>query len=133
MMSPLQAANYRMSLGDIKQPYRTLLKSDNLYMAKIEQPVKKPKAPLDPAVRVWYEEFRDRLVASREAAGMNQEELADLLGIPLANYKHMEGTRLTRFPLHKLGKLAKVLHTSVDFLVTGKEARRPHDEIKRVA
>lgn len=132
-MSPSQAEIYIMSRGDIKQPYRMVISGDNLYMAKNAEPTKKPKTPLDPSVRAWYAAFRDRLKASREGAGMNQEELAELLDIPLPNYKQIEGSRLTRFPLHKLGKLAKALHVSVDYLVTGKEARRPQDEIKRVA
>lgn len=134
-MSPSQAEIYIMSRSDIKQPYRPPDSGNNLCMAKIEkQPVKKPKAPADPAERAWYAAFRDRLATAREAAKMNQAELADLLGIPYSNYKQIESKRMTRFPLHKLAKLAKALHVSIEFLVTGKEARRPHEEdTKRAA
>lgn len=102
-------------------------------MSAKKKPTKKPKAPEDPAVRAYYEEFRDRLQIYRDKAGLSQEKLADLLGIPLANYKQIEGKRLTRFPLHKLAKLVSALRVSYEFMLTGKETRRPAEETRRAA
>jgi len=102
-------------------------------MATTKKPAKKPKAPPDPAVTAYYEQFRDRLIAAREAAGLSQVALADLLGIPIGSYKQMEGKRLTRFPLHKLEKLSNALRESYEFLVTGKRSRLASPEARRAA
>ena len=96
--------------------------------------IAKPKAPEDPAVRAYYERFRDRLKALREDAGFSQEQFAELLEIPLANYKQIEGKRMTRFPLHKLEKLSLAVRESYGFIITGKNSRKPaDDERKRTA
>lgn len=123
-----------LSQGDIFQPYSGGLCGHNLSMAVQKKPRKKPKTPEDPAARAYYEEFRDRLRVARDRAGLSQPELADLLDIPLSSYKQIEGKRLTRFPLHKLAKLAYALHASLEFIVTGRETRgRAADEGRRAA
>jgi transcriptional regulator with XRE-family HTH domain len=93
--------------------------------------IAKPKAPEDPAVRAYYERFRDRLKALRKEAGLSQEDLADLLEIPLANYKQMESKRVTRFPLHKLEKLSRAVRESYEFIITGKNSRKSADDERR--
>lgn len=75
----------------------------------------------DPAVSQFYEDFRDRLVALREAMGYTQEEFAGLLRIPLATYCKYE-TR-SKFPLHVLPQLATLTKESIDALVTGRNIR----------
>lgn len=84
----------------------------------------KPKTPPSPAERAWYEAFRVRLIFLREKAGYSQVALADLLDIPLSNYKQIEGQRATRFPLHKLEKLARALRVPLEVVITGKLSRR---------
>lgn len=83
----------------------------------------------DPAVSAFYEDFRVRMLEARIKADYTQEQLCELIDIPLANYKHMEGKRASKFPLHKLGRLASALRVTCDFLVTG----RQRDHIKRVS
>jgi transcriptional regulator with XRE-family HTH domain len=92
--------------------------------------ISKPKAPADPAVTAWYENFRARLVALRERKRpkLTQEGLADLLDIPLDSYKQMEGKRATRFPLHKLERLSNALGQPLEVIITGKVPRRAQDE-----
>lgn len=96
-------------------------------MAKAAK-VKKPKTPEHPAVTAWYLNFRARLVALREKAGLTQPALADLLDIPLNSYKQIEGSRLTRFPLHKLERLSNALRQPLEVIITGKVPRRAHDD-----
>lgn len=90
--------------------------------------VKKPKAPEDPAVTAWYVNFRARLIALRVKSGRSQAVLADLLDIPLNNYKQIEGKRLTRFPLHKIERLANALQQPLEVIITGKISRRAQHE-----
>ena len=80
---------------------------------------------------LWYESFRDRLVLLREKSGNTQESLAELLGIPHDSYKHIEGNRLTRFPLHKLERLSNALQVPLEVIITGKLSRRAPDEDTR--
>jgi transcriptional regulator with XRE-family HTH domain len=96
-------------------------------MAKAAK-VSKPKAPEDPAVTAWYENFRARLIALRIKSGRSQAALADLLDIPLNNYKQIEGKRATRFPLHKLERLQNALKVPFEVIITGKMPRRVHEE-----
>lgn len=91
---------------------------------KRKSPASKPKAPEDPAVTAWYIGFRSRLVALRVKSGRSQAALADLLDIPLDSYKQMEGKRLTRFPLHKLERLANALQQPLEVIITGKVPRK---------
>lgn len=88
----------------------------------------KPKAPEDPAVTAWYENFRLRLIALRVKSGRSQAALADLLDISLDRYKQIEGKRATTFPLHKLERLKNALNVSFEIIITGKPARRAQDE-----
>lgn len=69
----------------------------------------------------------------RKRAKLTQAALCGLIDVPLDSYKHMEGKRASRFPLHRLGKLAAALHTSADFLVTGKHSRFVADDYDRRA
>lgn len=87
------------------------------------RPAKVPIPPDELAARAFYEEFRDRLKRLREDAGYTQEDLCDLIGVPLASYKHIEGKRASKFPLHKIAKLAKALRVSCDQLLTGRAPR----------
>lgn len=84
---------------------------------------KMAKPPLDPAVRAFNEAFRARLRELRGKAGLSQEQLCELIGIPWANYKHMEGKRASRFPPHKLEKLSWALRKSCHYILTGREFR----------
>jgi len=102
-------------------------------MPSAQQPSKKPKAPPTEAELAYYVAFRDRLVAARKAADLNQEDLADLLDMPLAVLKQIEGKRLTRFPLHKLERLARALRQPFEFIITGKNPRRSAQDTKRAA
>lgn len=83
----------------------------------------KSPAPLGLADRAFYAAFRTRMKMLREKAKLTQEDLCDQVGIPLASYKHMEGSRASRFPLHKVDKLAKALRQSCDYVLTGRESR----------
>lgn len=95
--------------------------------------IKKPSkaSPLkdDPSVSVFYEGFRKRLREMREEAGYTQEELCELIDVPLASYKHFEGKRASKFPLHKLGRLSSALRRSCDYIVTG----RAREQLRRVS
>ena len=95
-----------------------------------------PPPPLDddendPAVREFYEGFRVRMKQQRKKAKLTQEVLSEFVGVSWASYKHMEGKRASKFPLHRLGKLAAALHTTCDYLVTGKHPRATADEDDR--
>lgn len=93
----------------------------------------KKQLPPDPAVRAFNEAFRRRLKEMREEAGLTQEQLCELIGVPLANYKHMEGKRASKFPLHKFEKLALALRQSCDYILTGRNSRMSATEHGRRA
>lgn len=132
MLSPSQAEKDIMSRSDIKQPYRLRAKREHAAMTAPRQPAKKPKAPASESELAYYVAFRDRLVAARKAADLTQEDLADLLDLPLAVLKQIEGKRLTRFPLHKLERLARALRQPLEYIIAGKSPRGV-TETKRAA
>lgn len=75
----------------------------------------------DAAVSQFYDDFRGRLVDLRLANGYSQDQFADLLEIPRHNYKKYESR--SKFPLHCIPRLALVTKESVEFLVTGRNAK----------
>lgn len=87
----------------------------------------------DPAVSAFYEAFRKRLAQLRDKAGLSQAELCELIDMPLPNYKHIEGKRASKFPLHKIGRLSLALRESCDYILTGREPRSAEDHNKRAA
>lgn len=77
-----------------------------------------PVLPPPQTQKTFYDDFRKRLIEEREAAGYNQEQLADLLNAKYETYKKYE-TR-SKFPLYLIPRLALALRLPVEFLVTGK-------------
>lgn len=82
---------------------------------------KKQKRPDDPAVTEYYEDFRTRLVTTREKLGYSQDVFADLLAIPRANYKKYE--KRSKFPLHKIERLAQLARMDIETIVSGKNVK----------
>lgn len=72
----------------------------------------------DMAERAFHEAFRVRLKAIRDEVGWSQAQMADALGVPLANYKKYEIR--SKFPPHLYERLALVTHRPLDYVVTGK-------------
>jgi transcriptional regulator with XRE-family HTH domain len=75
-------------------------------------------APDNTTERLYWEAFRQRLVAIRLELGWTQPRMADLLGVELNSYKKYE-TKY-KFPPHLLDKLAGVTHRSLEYVVTGR-------------
>lgn len=103
---------------DIKSTDSGMAQRDNRSMQKAQKPAKPRK---DPAVSQFYKDFRDRLVRLRLDSGYSQDDFADLLTLPRANYKKYEIR--SKFPLHAVPKLAQLTKQSVDFVVTGRNAK----------
>lgn len=87
----------------------------------------------DPAVSAFYEAFRERLCRLREQEGLTQEQLCELIDIPVSSYKHMEGKRASKFPLHKISRLSLALRHSCDYILTGREPRSAESQDRRAA
>ncbi len=62
--------------------------------------------------------FQDRLKNVREARGLTQGELADILGVTRPTISGYE-TKGTQPDYEKLIKLSNVLNVSIDYLVSG--------------
>jgi transcriptional regulator with XRE-family HTH domain len=88
---------------------------------RTQKPPKPTPLKTDPAVSEYYRLFAARLKELRDEANLTQDDLCELIDIPLASYKHMEGTRASKFPLHKIGRLSSALHRSCDYIVTGRD------------
>ena len=69
-----------------------------------------------------------RVKALREKLGMNQRELADKSGINQANISRIESEKVEQMMSEALGRLARALGVTVDYLVGRTEALTP-DEI----
>ncbi len=64
--------------------------------------------------------YSERLKILRKQMGLKQKEIGEQLGITMGGYSNYE--RHYSFPsIEKLVKLAEILHTSVQYIVTGKE------------
>lgn len=74
-----------------------------------------------PTERVYYDDFRRRLIAIRKRLEWTQQQMATALGVELANYKKYE--RRSKFPLHLIEQLALVTHSEIDFVVTGRNVK----------
>lgn len=72
--------------------------------------------------RNYYAALRSRLVSTRHQLDWSQADMANALGIPLANYKKYEVR--SKFPLHLVERLALVTHRDVEYIVTGKNVRQ---------
>ena len=74
-------------------------------------------------------EFVNRLITLRKERGMTQQSLANAIDLHVNQIKRYEaGT--AQPTLETLVKLAKELHTSLDDLVFGEEARGPSDDLR---
>lgn len=74
-----------------------------------------------PTERMYYDDFRRRLIAIRTRLDWTQQQMATALGIEKENYKKYE--RRSKFPLHLIEQLALVTHSEIDFIVTGRNVR----------
>lgn len=77
----------------------------------------------------YHQAFRRRLREMREAIGYTQVQMATALDMPLVNYKQYEVR--SKFPLHKLERLALVTHETLDYIITGHHRRAPHLRVIR--
>jgi transcriptional regulator with XRE-family HTH domain len=68
--------------------------------------------------RAYYDAFRKRIKTIRDELEWSQAEMADALGVPLANYKKYEIR--SKFPPHLFERLALVTHRNIEFVVTGR-------------
>jgi transcriptional regulator with XRE-family HTH domain len=68
--------------------------------------------------RAYYDAFRKRIKTIRDELEWSQAEMANALGIPLANYKKYEIR--SKFPPHLFERLALVTHRNIEFIVTGR-------------
>lgn len=78
----------------------------------------------------WGDEsatFGDRLSRAREAARMNQSELADRLGVKLATIRNWEADRSAP-RANRLQMLTGLLNVSIIWLMTGNGAGAPDGE-----
>lgn len=74
-------------------------------------------------------DFVNRLIAVRKQRGLTQQALADAINLHVNQIKRYEaGT--AQPTLETLARLAKELHTSLDDLVFGEEARGPSDDLR---
>jgi len=64
-----------------------------------------------------YELLGQRIRAARTAAGISQEQLAEMVGLTSQHISHTEGAS-TKISLPALVKIANALHTSVDKLLS---------------
>lgn len=71
----------------------------------------------------YYAAFRARLVKLRLDLDYSQDQMATALGMSKANYEKYEYR--SKFPLHKVPQLALITHESLEFILTGKNSRRP--------
>lgn len=78
----------------------------------------------------WYSEdaatFGDRLAAAREAAGLNQKQLAERLGVKLGTFRNWEDDA-SEPRANRLTMLAGMLGVSMRWLMTG-TGEGPHLE-----
>lgn len=79
----------------------------------------------------FYADFCQRLRRLREHQEWSQQQMAKLIGIPMANYqKYEQGKR--RMPLDVVAAVSRVTGESMDVLLTGK-LPDVHTKISRVA
>ena len=64
-------------------------------------------------------EIQDRIKARRKELGMSAEEVAEKLGVSAATIYRYEKKDIKKFPTDILEPIAKVLHTSAGYLMTG--------------
>lgn len=73
----------------------------------------------------YHAQFQRRLVQLRMELEYSQETMARALGIKKDAYKKYETREKSQFPPHLYEQLAAVTHRSLEFIVTGREARQP--------
>ena len=73
-----------------------------------------------------------RIRARRKALGLSQENVADALNIKAAAVSQYESDK-NDIAASRLTELAKVLDTSADYLLTGKEMGLDADEMELIA
>ena len=73
-----------------------------------------------------------RIRARRKALGLSQENVADALNIKAAAVSQYESDK-NDIVASRLSELAKVLETSADYLLTGKEMGLDSDEMELIA
>lgn len=70
---------------------------------------------------------REALIRARKAAGLTQQEVADLIGMDRASYAHIE--RGTRNPSYEvMTRLADLLGGSMDALFLPTDVPKRHNE-----
>lgn len=70
--------------------------------------------------------FSERLRESRQAKGLTQQKMADLLGVSMRTYQRYEKSGDTEPPLLNLLKLADILDVSIDYLLGRDEWLKSH-------
>lgn len=71
----------------------------------------------------------DRIQSLRKQAGLTQVELADKIGVSKSQYIRYE-TKNVQPPADTMNKLADVLGTSVDFLISGDKSDKAKASLK---
>lgn len=71
-----------------------------------------------------------RLIALRKGRKLNQQQMADVIGIHVNSLKKYESGQ-AQPSLDALKKLALAFHVSTDFLLFEEHERGPSDELKR--
>ncbi len=91
-----------------------------IFNTKMVLPMKKERPQNNKMTtgRTFYTDFCRRLRRIRERQEWSQQQMAALIGIPMANYqKYEQGKR--RMPLDVVARVARVTGESLDVLLTG--------------
>ena len=75
------------------------------------------------------EKLADRIVLLRKQAGLTQVDLPDKIGVSKSQYIRYE-TKDVQPPANILNKLADVLGTSVDYLISGDKSEKAKASLK---
>jgi hypothetical protein len=121
-------ASRRVTTGSLiaKRIIDNLSTSASQIVASQNNMVKGQSVPMptrDITERQYNEALRQRLVLCREILDKSQPEMAEALGITYAKYQKYE-TR-SAFPPYLFPRLAAVTGRSIEFLVTGRERKKP--------